>query len=300
MNTTNDFFKFARDRHRIYLKRKDGVPRPWTTDPILNGYKFTNVYRELDKTTQWFKFNVRDPLWGSPEVFLATVLFRWFNRIPSGEAMFRQLSTNSCTAFENFERTGETGYLRTALRSYCGDGPYFTGAYMIRSPTGINKLDGMLSMVRKFWESDWKTKAESLLACDGQFPLEELWKWLKEFECQGPFHAYEVITDLRHTKLLYRAPDIMTWANPGPGARRGVGRFNGLGRYEAKSGRMKQLGCDRQECLDVMRHLLKESQGRWPKEWPAWEMREVEHTLCEWDKYERMKNGQGKMKGRYP
>lgn len=304
MSTINDFFKFARERHSIYLKRKAGMPRPWTKDPILHEYKFTNVFRELDKTTEWFKFHVRDPLWDSPEVFLATVIFRWFNRISSGEAMFSQRTFHRETAFEAFERTGVTDHLKTALHAYVGKkGPYFTGAYMIRSPTGMNKLDGMLSVIQKFWmESLWKTKAKGMMLMDGDVSLETVWGWLKGFECQGPFHAYEVVTDLRHTKLLYRAPDIMTWANPGPGAKRGVGRFNGLGTYVNKKGRVRQLKCDPNVCLDVMRHLVQESRNPrlWPADWQQWEMREAEHTLCEWDKYERMRNGQGKMKGRYP
>jgi hypothetical protein len=41
----------------------------------------------------------------------------------------------------------------------------------------------------------------------------------------GPFLAYEIVTDLRFTALLENAPDIMTWANPGPGAKRGITRL---------------------------------------------------------------------------
>jgi hypothetical protein len=33
--------------------------------------------------------------------------------------------------------------------------------------------------------------------------------------------------------------------------------------------------------------------------WPIWEMREVEHTLCEFDKYMRVVNGEGFPRGRY-
>ena len=65
----NDFFAYARKRHEIYLKRKAGEPPPWTDDPILQQYRFTNVFRELDKTTLWFKKYVRGPMRKSPEVF---------------------------------------------------------------------------------------------------------------------------------------------------------------------------------------------------------------------------------------
>jgi hypothetical protein len=38
----------------------------------------------------------------------------------------------------------------------------------------------------------------------------------------------------------------------------------------------------------------------WPGHWPAWDMRTVEHTLCEFDKYQRALSGDGKPKQNYP
>jgi hypothetical protein len=35
------------------------------------------------------------------------------------------------------------------------------------------------------------------------------------------------------------------------------------------------------------------------EQWPAWEMREVEHSLCEFDKYERVRRGEGRPRGVY-
>lgn len=50
-----DFFAFARERHATYLRRQSGAPEPWTDDPILRKFRFTNVFRELDRTTVWFR-----------------------------------------------------------------------------------------------------------------------------------------------------------------------------------------------------------------------------------------------------
>ena len=47
------FFEFIYDRQEIWHKRSYlKQPAPWTSDPILNTYKFCNVYRELDAGTQ--------------------------------------------------------------------------------------------------------------------------------------------------------------------------------------------------------------------------------------------------------
>lgn len=75
------------ERHAIYLRRKAGEPKPWTDDPILQQFYFTNVYRELDKTTVWFRKNVREPLRDDLRVIFATAAFRWFNYIPTGEIL---------------------------------------------------------------------------------------------------------------------------------------------------------------------------------------------------------------------
>jgi len=41
------------------------------------------------------------------------------------------------------------------------------------------------------------------------------------------------------------------------------------------------------------------SEELWPRDcgWPEWEMRDVEHTLCEFDKYERVRLGEGRPRG---
>ena len=53
--------------------------------------------------------------------------------------------------------------------------------------------------------------------------------------------------------------------------------------------------------IDEMRRLLglALSPVYWPPQWGRWEMRDVEHTLCEFDKYERAVVGDGTPKQRY-
>ena len=53
--------------------------------------------------------------------------------------------------------------------------------------------------------------------------------------------------------------------------------------------------------IEEMRELLEQStlQRHWSHNWPKWEMRDVEHTLCEFDKYERVRTGEGRPRGVY-
>jgi len=323
----------------------------------MSRYRITNVFRELDKTTVWFRENVRDPLRNKPQVLLATVLFRWFNTIRTGETIFKQtllgLATDvpgtqqvagaSETPWEAYLRTGSVEPICDALRAQ--GAPWVTGAYMIRSPEGMDKLDGILHSFEKMTKESkpgwWKGSSWNVVdvvdLClnhrDGPTPisLESVWKWLKQFYGMGPFLAYEVVTDLRFTALLDNAPDIMSWANPGPGALRGANLIL-RGAERGRKGRLEKASYE--ETHEVQRQLLELSKNPeyWPQSvhdeiqahskyariedstklgevpysfltptnWPRWEMREPEMFLCEYAKLERTRLGFGRPRGTYP
>jgi hypothetical protein len=303
------FFAYARARHECYLK-KQSEPDWVTADKILAKYRFTNVFRELDKTTVWFREKVRDPMNAKrdPNIMLATVAFRLLNRIQTGEAMFCDDDLlGGHSAFDEFARTGNVRPMVKAIKARCGRGPYVTGGYIISSPPGYPKLDGMMEVIKGFYSGihEWdraggqavgKDVATALLANNpGDYTLEHTWDWMRKFDYLGVFHSYEIVTDLRFTYLLENAPDIMTWANPGPGARRGANRVNGRDK--------KDHSADRLQLIDEMAELLVYSKDKalWPrsKTHSKWEMRDVEHTLCEFDKYERVRNGEGRPRGVY-
>jgi len=299
MNEMRDMFWYwVRERHSIYKKRKAGEPAPWTEDPILKTYRFTNVYRELDRTTLWFKDNVRNPLYHYPEVLLATVVFRWFNRIETGELLLNTQST------EHQERTQyglfewwDTDIARSTLT---GHTPIVTGAYIIKTPDGYDKLNGVLWCIDAFRQHystyqgrryQYEELAADLINRPEHHSLEDMWKWLINFPFMGPFMAYEVVTDLRHTALQNQARDMSTWANAGPGAMRGLNRIAGrpLEYRSAKHGWQRE-----------MRDLLAEANyPRIDGTFPAFELREIEHSLCEFDKYARVKLGEGAPRQRY-
>lgn len=362
MSSIEAFFAYARERHNIYLRRKyreqftpgvsqvidelmgNSLPGPWTTDPILQQYRFTNVFRELDRTTVWYRENVREKV--SPEdILLATVVFRWFNRIATGEAVFTQtnLLEGGGTAFDvmlsilggNGEASPITAPLRQAIVEMLGDPSgkheaWVTGAYIIKTPDGYNKLDGVLKCIEWFMEgvhdfrtpqgdtvrAGYKQMSEWLVNEEEPASLESVWLWLKQFPFLGDFMTYEIVTDLRWS-IMKNAPDIMTWANPGPGATRGLGRIHYNDKDKWNQHRDKEL------LVTMMQNLLRYSRDPyyWPQQtdggthwaypgvvefprsdlnnWPAWEMRDVEHTLCEFDKYERVRTGEGRPRGRF-
>lgn len=48
-----------------------------------------------------------------------------------------------------------------------------------------------------------------------------------------------------------------------------------------------------------MRELLEQAPSNLPVDFPALEMRGIEHSLCEADKYLRVLNGEGKPRARF-
>lgn len=296
-----EFFQYARLREAVRITREECDGQfPYTDDPILTKYRFTNVFREDDAVTRWFRFHVRDTLHCESAVLLATVVFRWFNRVSTGKAIFidRSPARGNRTAWSIFLETGDTEAMLAAILNRCGEGPYVTGAYIVKTPDNMSKLRGVLQCLEWFWERSrdglrWDAVADHCLEQGGEGNMRWVWDWLCQHSYMGPFMAYEVVCDLRYTALLDKAPDRLTWANPGPGAKRGIHRLvHNTERGKAPPGG----GWEGDFYQRQMQRLLAESRERqnWPWQDRPWEMREVEHTLCEFDKYQRVKLGEGK------
>ena len=61
---------------------------PWTEDPILRRYKFTNAYRASDRVSQYLIRNVIYAGDQNPrELFLRILIFKLFNRIETWERL---------------------------------------------------------------------------------------------------------------------------------------------------------------------------------------------------------------------
>lgn len=292
------------ERHLIYLRRRDGEDYPWTGDKILQTYRFCNVYRELDKVTKWIHTNIRVPFRDHPDLPFMLCIARTFNHPPTLQALMDK---------GLWPTDGEWPWDEAAM--YLDDlitlgEKIYTGAYMIRAESDPGKiwyhwtkqryitgivLDEVWQR-RQEWPKYWQL-------CLGETSLESASEWLQQFHGWGPFMAYEVVTDLRHTKHLSQARDIMTWANPGPGAQRGLNRILGLpvksqlhGKAAIELMHMLMEIANGPEVRDDNGNLKNIPGYGAPLYQHMWrvEMRDIEHSLCEMDKYLRVKTGEGR------
>ena len=272
------YFYWIQERESIRINKEVlGHTPPWTGDEILQKYKFCQVFREDDRTTRWFREHIREPLKDSTDVFMATVIFRWFNYIESGRTLLKH------DLLCNWDR-------KKAIEEISKQDKWVTGAYIIKTPNRMNKVTGVAECISHMW----KDKNYLIDTMYGISSLEKIWNVLRDYPYMGPFMAYEVVTDLRHTYVADNADDIMKWANPGPGAMRGLNRLTG-----------RELGfCKRSHPWnDEMKELLEiATTERLDGELISdtnFEMREIEGGLCEFDKYSRTVKKQGTTRSIY-
>lgn len=311
----HDVAAFMKARHDIYLARKAGKPGPWTQDPILGGGRFCNIFRELDTVTIWVDQNIRQPYADHPDLWFMLAIARYINWPDTLRYLMDDVEPGCWPGEEGFEPAKIT----KALEDYAAAGnKVYTGAYMIRAESDPTKPWYSWTKHRyiaeivlgRLWEDreEWVRALETRPGILRAFPtLEQVWAKFQQsrYVGWGPFMAYEVVTDLRHTRYLRNAPDIYTWANAGPGAIRGLNRLygrdlNAKPRPEQTNGEMIQL---MQELNAYHAPGFADTFGSVP-DWsenstPRFEARDVEHSLCEFDKYERVRLGEGKMRSKY-
>lgn len=307
----NDIAAFMKARHDIYLDRKAGKPGPWTADPVLRDGRFCNVYRELDTVTIWIDQNIRQPYADHPHLWFMLAIARYINWPDTLRYLMDEAEPGTWPDEEGFE----PAKLTKALEDYAAAGnKVYTGAYMIRAESDPSKewyswtkhryiaeiVLGRLWEDREEWQRMLETTPGVLRAFNR---LETVWEKFQQHRYigWGPFMAYEVVTDLRHTRYLRNATDIYTWANAGPGAIRGLNRL--YGRDLAAKPRPEQTNA---EMLQLMEELNVYDEPGFNATFgepfdvkPRFEMRDIEHSLCEADKYERVRLNEGKMRAKY-
>lgn len=301
MSPTARFLYWCKERHEMYRKKLAGLPKPWTDDIVLRDNYFTNPYRENDRTTVWMRDAFRAALAKDNRVLMATIIFRWFNKIETGIVLTGGPGVgggkDTCPPVKYgwLEKWDGDAVLERLDRERRAGVPVFTGAYKIYSPGGKGKLEAVCEMIDAVWD-DRENLLDRLTRIENP-SLEYAHGVLKSYKGMGKFMAYEVVCDLRYTMFLRNAPDILTWCNPGPGAIRGILRLQEIdfpkGDNERELPRPKNWTQLTQDLLKRCREFcLKNGM-------PLFEMREVEHSLCEWDKYERERLGDGRMRRRY-
>ena len=277
------FFYNARERYNMMLLKERGN-EICTEDEAMARTRLCNVFREDDKVSKWFKDNIRNKLRNQEQVLRATVAFRWFNKIEIGELLL-----------EHFIGYWDRPVIEKKIREKYPKGPWVTGAFIVYTPPGVDKLTGVLDYIDGFYDN----LPNYVEALEMVKTLELARDVLVQCPGLGNFMAYQIVCDLRYTYFLEDATDVELWAQLGPGSARGLGWI--FHEDPTKWSYTSKKDCE--EVLPFMRKLLNMSiiNTNWPSEWGEWEMSTVQHWLCEHDKICRVRaNPEARMKRKYP
>ena len=206
----NDFLQFCIERESIREKKERGEPFPWTSDPILQRHKFTNINRNDDKGTVLL-FNLVAKCKTLYDILKAVSVYRmsgslnnhifmmekipsnlWFSELKKSKKFFNQ------TAYQcNWPKGHDSArhFLTEVLESIIDE--YYA---KLMSCNNITILEGAKIMCDLF--TKYKYKRMSFQATEICKDLAYLTPWIdKESECKlGP-------GALKGLKLIFNTPN---------------------------------------------------------------------------------------------
>jgi hypothetical protein len=272
------FWNFIVERQSIYHRRVVlGEPQPWTKDPVLKQYFFTNVYRELDKGTVFLIRNLLK-LRDDKDLLFAIMVYRLFNDIDT----FRFLMLRcKMTRYGTWDWERASRY----LNAYENHGSrVFTDAFTV---TGV-KFGGFPDKIRNIcWlVGNLQRQTPALLtAVKSANSLKRVWQIFNDTQGFGRFLAYELAIDVNYSRLIEFSEN--DWVNAGPGCKRGIqwiwGERNSSVKWEDY---IAYLQIRQQQFISGI-----DRYDEWLGVYPGYPLtlRSIEHSLCEFQKYARVK-----------
>jgi thymidylate kinase len=277
----NTYWRFAAERQAIFFRRFHGFSGPWTDDPILNRYKFTNAYRASDRVSQYLIRNVIYSGDQSPrEVFFRVILFKFFNRIDTWKRLIAAFGELTAKRFkpQQYDKV-----LTAALES--GELVY-SGAYIMPSGGVGWRQDRKHRMHLRLLEYILSQGLPERVA--GARSMREAFELLKSVPTIGDFLAYQYVTDLNYSTATDFGESEFVVA--GPGARDGIRKcFEMLGGLTEAD--LIRFVSDRQEEEFGLRSLKFESLWERPLQ-----LIDCQNLFCEVDKYSRVYHPDMKVK----
>ena len=247
------FFELMYERQMIWKRRfVEKRQRPWTDNKIFQESKFTNVYRELDKNSQWQiknillddKLDLRNLIW-------KLMVFRFFNNPatfefePKGQSLQQGLfgpmikyglkkdeDVNKLISAKKW-RNGIPSYEEYNEDEFClfiagfrssGKNP-FTTAYLINSQAAPGQSRDYC-YTRVVIPALHKAIDELMKVVEEASSPEEIIEFLKTIPAVADFIAHEFYQDFtyipRYTGRNFMKFDQNDYTNVGPGASIGI------------------------------------------------------------------------------
>lgn len=269
------YWRFAAERQEILFRRMSGDAAPWTADPILAMYKFTNVYRAADRVSQYL---IRSVIYRRPDevrdTVFRTLLFKLFNKIETWQLLEETYGELESSGFDvhAFDQTLDAA-LAAGAAIYSAAYIMPSGPVNTRRPRKHRMHLELLARVLR--DSLPERLAET---CS----MAEAYELLRTLPGIGPFLAYQYVIDLNYSGHMSFSE--MDFVVPGPGAHDGMRKcFKDLGDYSTAD--VIRWVADRQQDEFSARELrFRSLYGR------PLQLIDCQNLFCEVDKYARVRH----------
>jgi alpha-glutamyl/putrescinyl thymine pyrophosphorylase clade 1 len=219
------YWYFAAERQRIFEKRLAGACGPWTDDPILQTYKFCNVFRAADRVSQYM---IREVCYHAEDCsdedrLFQIVAFRTFSNIRTWDAVRMYLGHHP-----TLDDLAASRFSDALVRAREVNGRLYTGAFILCANNAYGYSSKHLNHVALFRHMFLQDGlGRKLLQASS---LQAIFGLLREYPLMGDFMSYQTAIDLNYSPLI--AFDENDFTIPGPGALRGMKKvFMDFGDY---------------------------------------------------------------------
>jgi hypothetical protein len=274
-----DLIDFANEREAIRRRKEMGL-LVLTENDILSKYRFCNVRRRDDRVTAWLLKNYYTNNVG--DVWFKALIARLINWPPTLKYLLQKDAIPH--RVEEFEGAYFIHCLEELKKAKI---KMFSSAYVVY-PTRLQgtKSENMTNHII----APLVNIADKVRHAIEQDSIELTTNVLSECFGIKTFIAGQATADLTYIMgQLFNAKDLYTYAPQGPGSKRGLNRLHE--RYLKASFMEGQfIG----ELIDVREALIKSN-----KEFHDLTLHDVQNVMCEFDKYLRVKFGEGTPKQVY-
>lgn len=269
------YWRFAAERQEIFFRRFSGSPPPWTCDPILLKYKFTNAYRASDRVSQYLTKDVIYQGDQAPEeVFFRVLIFKLFNKIETWKLLVRKLGSISWAEFA-FDR-----YDRALTQAITNGVAIYSAAYIM--PSGAKGFGTTRKHRTHLMLLERMMKDKLALRLMEARRMLDAFKLLRSYPMIGDFLAYQYVTDINYSSATRFSE--MEFVVPGPGARSGIRKcFESLGEL-TEADTIKRVAENQEREFERLHIDFKTLWGR------PLQLIDCQNLFCEVDKYARVKH----------
>lgn len=267
-----DLVRFIYAREEARMCKEAGSA--FTRDKIIAKYRFCNVRRNDDRVTKFVLGWAKE--WdGKPEQWFAFVVARLFNNEETLADIAPHVIPFKPDKMEQILQRRAAKGLKN-----------FNAAYIVS--TNGRAMDKVSYVVRELLEPMWALR-QNITASLRKATLDEAHDLLMRQRGLGSFMAAQVLADLKYVKPeLWE--DFDTFCSSGPGSKRGMNRV--MGRDYGK-------GMTETQFRFYMLALRKAVNEDITKRMAPLTAQDLQNCLCEFDKYERARVGDGEPKQLY-